>query len=86
MFARLRLYLGHVEFQTPRAEPSPFTRLPDEPMAAFRLEQKVNRLDEQLAEARRAGDQAVVDALLDQRNALRPARDQPAVPITPGRP
>jgi hypothetical protein len=88
ILGRLRHLLGTVTFETPRAEPNLFARLPDEPLADFRIEQKVNRVDEELLAAKRKGDQVVVDALLDQRLALRPPRETAevtCVPVIPGR-
>lgn len=78
MFAFLRNRPGRVEFQVPPIEPGAHAR------AFVDRETEIDDIDRAVAEERLFGDMVAVDALLDERNALRPARIGSA-PVIPGR-
>lgn len=70
MFAFLR-NKGRVEYATP-------------PVGGVD-EARIAQIDERTFIAFREGDRELADRLIDLRNAIRPARPAPVVPVIPGR-
>lgn len=69
---------GRVDYQTPQAEPGAHAT------AHVDREDEIAAIDRQLDEAFHYGEMALVDRLLDMRNAVRPPRPR-SVPVIPGR-
>lgn len=82
MFGWLRHFGARVDYQTPPPEPA--GDLTDLAPAATR-EDRIDRLDAQIRQAWQEGHLTHLDRLLDMRNAIRPPRSAPPVPVIPGR-